>query len=67
LGDANSDDWATPTNPNNGKLFGLSHLTFYDTGSGIPPAETPEPTILLLLFAGLMGVIYTQRRNLYVI
>ena len=59
LGDPNSDDWITPTNPNNNQPFGLSHLSFYDTNGGI----VPEPTTLLLLGAGLFAAGFARRRG----
>jgi hypothetical protein len=59
LGDPNSDDWLTPTNPNNQRPFGLSHLAFYDTGGG---GQVPEPTTLLLLGAGLFAAGFARRR-----
>lgn len=62
LGDPNMDSWFTPTNPNNGRLFGLSHLTFYDTGS-TPPQEIPEPGILALLGLGLLGIGAARRQK----
>ena len=58
LGDPNSDDWFTPTNPANGQLFGLSHLSFYDEGGG---GQVPEPTTLLLLGAGLFAAGFARR------
>ena len=57
LGDPNSDDWFTPTNPANGQLFGLSHLAFYDEGRVVP-----EPTTLLLLGAALVAAGVARRR-----
>lgn len=48
-------DWVTPLNPNNEQPFGLSHLTFYDTGGG-PPTEVPEPGMLLLLGSALAAL-----------
>ena len=60
LGDPNSDDWITPTNPANDQPFGLSHLSFYDEGGG---GQVPEPTTLLLLGAGLFAAGYARRRG----
>ena len=31
-----------PTNPNNGKFFGLSHISFCDPGVIVTPTPTPE-------------------------
>jgi PEP-CTERM motif len=59
LGDPNSDDWLTPTNPANDELFGLSHLSFYDTDNG---GQVPEPTTLLLIGAGLFAAGFARRR-----
>jgi PEP-CTERM motif len=59
LGDPNSDDWFTPTNPNNNLPFGLSHLSFYDEDGG---GQVPEPTTLLLLGAALVAAGVARRR-----
>lgn len=58
LGDPLTDDWFTPTNPNNQQLYGLSHLSFYDTDGG---GQVPEPTTLLLLGAGLFAAGFSRR------
>jgi PEP-CTERM motif len=55
--DPNADEWQTPANPANGQLFGLSHLSFYDTES-----QVPEPTPLLLLGVGLLALRVARRR-----
>ncbi len=55
--------WSTPINPNNGKPYGLSHLSFYDTSSnGKPPEEAPAPGVLGLLGLGLLGLAWARRR-----
>jgi PEP-CTERM motif len=55
----NSGMWFTPTNPNNDKPFGLSHLTFYEGGQ----APIPEPATMLLLGSGLVGLAAARRRR----
>jgi hypothetical protein len=46
--------YVTPTNPNNGQPFGLSHLSFYDTAG--PPVDVPEPLTLALVGTGLVAL-----------
>lgn len=58
-GALNTDTWFTPMN-DNGKNAGLSHLTFYDTGT---PGQVPLPGTLLLLGAGLLGIGMVRRRR----
>jgi hypothetical protein len=55
-----SDTWFTPTNPANGQPFGLSHLTFYDTGGDF---DVPEPMTLALVGLGLLGAGIVRRRK----
>jgi hypothetical protein len=55
-----SDNWFTPTNPANGKPYGLSHLTFYDTDGG---GDVPEPMALTLVGLGLLGAGLMRRRR----
>jgi len=55
----NGADWFTPIDSNNGMPYGLSHLTFYDTGS--PPTTVPEPGTLLLI-GGALAALALRRR-----
>jgi len=62
----NTGTWSTPVNSNNGKNYGLSHLTFYDTGKndgGGGSSEVPEPASMLLFGAGLLGLGLSRRRS----
>ena len=61
-GAPNSGTWVTPTNPANGQPFGLSHITFYDTGAR-PPLEIPEPGTLALVGLAMLGAGAVRRRK----
>lgn len=62
----NTGSWFTPTNQNNGRPLGLSHLTFYN-GASVPPddpdAPVPEPASLLMVGSGLLAARYWRKRN----
>jgi hypothetical protein len=55
--------FGTPINPRNGKPYGLSHLSFYDTDGDTPPDNAPEPAMMALLGFGLIGAGYARRRR----
>jgi len=59
----NTNTWFTPTNPQNGRPFGLSHVTFYDSAGGGGQQQVPEPTLMLLTALGLIGVGMVRRRG----
>jgi hypothetical protein len=46
-----SGNWNTPLNPNNERPYGISHISFYDTGSDVP---VPLPSTLALMGLGLL-------------
>ena len=59
-----SGDWLTPLNPHNNKHYGLSHITFFDTGGGGGGGGVPEPGYITLFgFGALLGVTAYRRRR----
>ena len=63
VGGSNSESLFAPTNPSNGKFYGVSHVSFYDTSLRNPPVTVPEPASLLLFGAGLLGLSIAKRRR----
>jgi hypothetical protein len=64
-----SGSWTTPTNPNNGKGKGLSHITFFNGGEctgNCGSTSVPEPTTIFIFAIALLGFIIRQR-NLHLI
>ena len=53
-----SGTWATPINPNNSRPYGISHISFYDTG-----ATVPEPATLLLFGTAAVAAGLRRRRR----
>ena len=62
VGSAFSGDYFTPTNPQNDKPFGLSHVSFYDTGRD-EGGRIPEPGSMALLLLAGAGLVAASRRG----
>lgn len=53
-------------NNNGGQIAGFSHMSLYGrvgSGGGTPPLSIPEPGVVLLLGAGLVGLGLARRRK----
>ncbi len=54
-------------NNNGGQIAGFSHMSLYgragSNGGGTPPLSIPEPGVILLLGAGLVGLGLARRRK----
>ncbi len=55
-----SGDWSTPINPANDRPFGLSHISFYNTGD---ITDVPEPMTLLLFGTAATAAAWRSRRR----
>lgn len=56
--------WYTPTNPNNGRPYGLSHMAWFDNGDGNGVLPAPAPATLALFALGGLAVGMTRRRRI---
>lgn len=62
-----SGTYHIPWNNKRGQIAGFSHMSFYgragSNGGGTPPLSVPEPGVVLLLGAGLVGLGLARRRK----
>lgn len=63
---ADSRTYYISWNNNGGQVAGFSHMSLYGragSGGGTPPLSIPEPGVVLLLGAGLVGLGLARRRK----